>query len=151
MFDKETLDKFKYKVLKAGKKTGRPSLKYKLYIEYEDGEVTTVDKQSIKNNTFYRHKQKVYGIGIADYSPDSEPEVIEKWNRMLCRSVMVEMGYTSTRSSSTIDSYTGVTIEESWLRFSTFEKWILSKNWKGNDLDKDIIGDGTHYSEQPAV
>lgn len=43
-------------------------------------------------------------------------------------------------------AYSNATICEQWKSFSAFRAWMESMPWQGNELDKDILGDGTHYS-----
>lgn len=43
-------------------------------------------------------------------------------------------------------AYSNATICEEWKSFSAFRSWMESMPWRGNELDKDILGDGTHYS-----
>ena len=43
--------------------------------------------------------------------------------------------------------YANVTICKEWLSFSNFKAWMEAQDWKGKDLDKDIIKIGNkHYS-----
>lgn len=39
-------------------------------------------------------------------------------------------------------SYADCKIDEDWLTFSKFKKWMLSEDWKGKHLDKDILEPG---------
>ncbi|WP_323615295.1 hypothetical protein [Pseudomonas putida] len=45
-------------------------------------------------------------------------------------------------------AYLNATICDEWKHFTAFRAWMLEQPWQGNELDKDILGDGTHYSPQ---
>lgn len=45
-------------------------------------------------------------------------------------------------------SYVGCEVIDSWHYFSNFKAWMLTQPWEGNELDKDIIGDGKLYSPE---
>lgn len=144
---KVTLDGYEYEVLKTSKKSGLPTIKNKKYIRYLDNnEVCVINRNSIKNNTFNRINL-VYGIGINDSTEKSDQVLIDKWKGIIGRVRGPELGYTSLNNQKVIDSYVGVEVQESWLIFSNFEKWASTKNYKDKDLDKDLLGTGTLYSE----
>jgi hypothetical protein len=141
-----TLDGYSYKILKASFIAGLPSIKGRIYIQYDDdGEITTCSASSRYECKFSRHP-KCYGIGINDSTKDSNPTIVEKWRGAIRRATQVERGYSCTRSDSTIDSYTGVEVCKEWLRYSNFERWAIPNFKEGFDLDKDLLGDGKLYS-----
>jgi hypothetical protein len=39
-------------------------------------------------------------------------------------------------------TYRDCTVCDEWLRFSVFKKWMTEQDWKGKELDKDIIKPG---------
>jgi hypothetical protein len=43
-------------------------------------------------------------------------------------------------------SYIGCVVCDEWLTFSNFKTWMMTQNWNGRHLDKDILGDGKIYS-----
>ena len=45
-------------------------------------------------------------------------------------------------------TYKDTVVCEEWLTFSKFKAWMEKQNWKGNHLDKDLLGDGKIYSEK---
>lgn len=45
-------------------------------------------------------------------------------------------------------TYTGVLVAEEWRNFSSFREWMMRMPWHGNELDKDILGDGRLYSKE---
>lgn len=145
--NKITLDGYEYVVLKSSFKKGLPSIPNKKYIQYlDDSEITTVDRQSIKNNTFSRYTF-VYGVAINDSTEDSDPILIETWRRMIGRKRGPELNYKCSRTQTTINSYIDVQVQESWYKFSNFENWALTQDYIGMELDKDLLGDGMLYSE----
>lgn len=45
-------------------------------------------------------------------------------------------------------SYESVEVCKDWLTFSKFRAWMSAQRWEGNQLDKDILGDGRLYSPE---
>lgn len=45
-------------------------------------------------------------------------------------------------------SYSNVEVCEEWFRFTTFREWMVTQDWEGKHLDKDVIGNGTLYSPE---
>jgi len=96
------------------------------------------------------NKAKVYGIGVND-----SPYVVQyleegktitcpyftRWKRMLERCY-------SPNSISEYQTYTKTKVCDEWLIFTNFRNWMITQQWEGNHLDKDIIGDGTLYSPE---
>jgi len=49
-------------------------------------------------------------------------------------------------------TYMDCFVDELWLRFSTFKRWMLTQDWFGNELDKDILSKGNKiYSTENCV
>jgi len=49
-------------------------------------------------------------------------------------------------------TYRGCSVCEEWLTFSVFRSWVLTQDWRGNDLDKDILYKGNKlYSPDTCV
>ena len=134
-----SIDGYKYRIVRYVSKEF-------MQVRFEDGTTKEISRQSAINQTLSKIPKKVYGIGVADYSEDSLPEVKDKWRGILRRSIQFEKGYISNKNQKAISSYSEVTICEEWLTFSNFEKWMLTHNWEGKDLDKDLLGNGKHYS-----
>ncbi|MHC8403636.1 hypothetical protein [Pseudomonas sp. TMB3-21] len=65
----------------------------------------------------------------------------KRWADMLRRSI-------SAQHKAVHPSYLHVTVSDEWQRFSTFREWMQAMPWQGNELDKDILGDGSHYSPE---
>lgn len=88
----------------------------------------------------------VYGVGINDadynvYTYNEDQKVIwrcpyyVRWCSVLarCYSEVWHRKY---------PSYAGCSVAEVWHRFSNFKKWMENQNWKGLDLDKDLLVPG---------
>lgn len=88
----------------------------------------------------------VYGVGIndADYIVHEYAYVdgvykmvwrcpfYRVWGSMLGRSY-------SKKFKARCPTYEGVSTVEQWHRFSTFRIWMLTQDWEGNQLDKDLL------------
>ena len=49
-------------------------------------------------------------------------------------------------------TYIGCTVSDEWLAFSSFKSWMEQQDWKGNQLDKDILFEGNKvYSADTCV
>jgi hypothetical protein len=110
-------------------------------------------------------KRLVYGVGIndADYTVqinefsgiDSKGKKIYKlawmcpfystWHNMLLRC------YSAVYHKKQ-PTYIDCEVQDSWLRFSNFKKWMLAQDWEGKELDKDILfPENKVYSEDYCV
>jgi hypothetical protein len=72
--------------------------------------------------------------------------IYRHWSNMLTRCTSQDGKYSYEYADNHNESYIGVSVCEDWLSFMQFREWALTKNYLGNHLDKDIVGDGTHYS-----
>lgn len=91
-------------------------------------------------------KRLVYGVGINDAPGESNIKSIlsdgsikytscriyTKWADMLRRCY-------DEKFQNKHKSYIGTIVCEEWLYFSKFKFWVLSQQWEGLDLDKDIL------------
>lgn len=84
----------------------------------------------------------VYGVGIndadyvvQDYKTGWMCPFYSTWHNMLLRCY-------SAVYHKRQPTYIDCLVEDSWLRFSTFKKWMLTQDWLGNELDKDILNKG---------
>lgn len=83
----------------------------------------------MSNNT----RRLVYGVGVNDLPyPIKNCPFYEKWRSILCRCY-------SSNFHTKNKSYEECFICDEWIYASNFKKWMESKNWKGNVLDKDIL------------
>ncbi len=98
----------------------------------------------------------IYGIGVndADYSvyitekvgTTKEGKPIRK-NTWKCPYYSAWSGMMTRVYSGRYPSYAETTVDPSWHKFSVFKSWMEKQDWEGLALDKDILGDGTIYSE----
>lgn len=75
----------------------------------------------------------IYGIGInnSDY-PVSKCPFYKKWSDMLRRCY-------SEKFQHKQPAYKGCAVCDEWLLFSNFRDWMSCQNWKGKQLDKDLL------------
>jgi hypothetical protein len=94
----------------------------------------------------------VYGFGIndADYvvCPTIDGKQVwctyyAKWQNMLLRQTPKEWKRKPT--------YTGVKVCEEWRSFMAFRAWMVTQDFVGKELDKDLLGDGKVYSPETCV
>jgi len=97
----------------------------------------------VNNNSRAKHKL-VQGVGLNDAWFHVCPKINGKqmtyppyrvWKNMLKRCYCAK--YQQKKPT-----YRGCTVCKEWLTFSNFEKWLLTQNWQGSELDKDIILQG---------
>tara|TARA_R110000772_G_scaffold157499_1_gene268674 strand:- start:295 stop:864 length:570 start_codon:yes stop_codon:yes gene_type:complete len=100
-------------------------------------------------------KRLVYGVGYNDAGYATKPTndkgvrvpcpFYVKWTDMLTRCYCD--GYKERHPT-----YIGCSVCDEWFLFSTFKKWMESKKWKGNQLDKDILIQGNKiYSPETCL
>lgn len=64
---------------------------------------------------------------------------------------MIERCY-STKGKKIFASYKGCSVCVSWLTFSNFKSWMIKQDWKGKQLDKDILVQGNKvYSPETCI
>ena len=100
-----------------------------------------------------RKRGLIYGVGVndADYvvfrpvdGKTSWCPYFTVWRNMLKRCYSKE--YQQAKSS-----YKGCRVAKEWHSFMRFRAWMLTQDWEGNQLDKDIVGDGKLYSPETCV
>jgi hypothetical protein len=96
----------------------------------------------------------VCGVGINDSDYNTHPYVDGK--RVICKyySTWYEMlrRCYSFKSQAKNPTYIGCTVTEEWLTFSNFKAWMETQDWKGKDLDKDILIQGNKiYSPETCI
>ena len=58
----------------------------------------------------------------------------------------------STKFQERQPTYIGCTVSEEWLTFSNFKNWMMTQDWEGNQLDKDLLFKGNKiYSPETCV
>jgi len=86
----------------------------------------------------------VCGVGINDADYVVQPiingkrhicHIYQTWKNMLIRCYCFKYQLINS-------SYLGCTVSKEWLTFSNFSKWAKSQEWKGKQLDKDILIEG---------
>lgn len=73
--------------------------------------------------------------GVKKYITESDCPYYRCWARM------VERCHTGR-----YPAYANAAICDEWRSFMGFKAWMEQQPWEGNELDKDILGDGTLYS-----
>ena len=109
-------------------------------------------------------KKLVYGVGInnADYVTQKFETIGFVGGKQKQKLVWVCPYYRAWRSmlercySAKLQerhpTYKGCTVSEEWLTFSNFRNWMAAQNWKGLQLDKDLLIDGNKiYSADNCV
>lgn len=108
-------------------------------------------------------KKLVFGVGIndADYVVQKNETVevngvrkqkmvwicpyYRDWKHMLERCY-------SPKYQNRQSTYKGCSVCEEWLRFSNFRAWVEAQDWKGKQLDKDLLVEGNKiYSPETCV
>lgn len=110
-------------------------------------------------------KKPIYGVGINDaWYPTTIREELpkgpngERRRKVVwvcpfyqCWKHLVERCYSESFLKKW-HSYRACTMDESWLTFSVFRKWMETQDWEGNHLDKDLFVRGNkHYSPEFCV
>jgi hypothetical protein len=99
-------------------------------------------------------KVLLYGTGVndADYvvNPTVDGKIVtcpffQKWKSMLSRCY-------SENLHARRPKYIGCYVEADWLTFSKFKSWMEGQDWKGKELDKDLLVCGNKiYSSSTCV
>lgn len=103
----------------------------------------------------FKSTKLVFGIGINDANYQIQKNVggkrvfgcpiYQAWYNMLQRCY-------SARRHLRNPTYAGCTASPEWHRFSNFRQWMLSQDWQGKHLDKDVLYPGNkHYSPTTCV
>lgn len=80
--------------------------------------------------------RKVCGVGICDViGSDTKCPIYDRWKTMLRRCY-------SEKFIARNPTYTDCTVCDEWLTFSNFKQWMEAQDWKGKDLDKDLLVQG---------
>ena len=108
-------------------------------------------------------KKLVYGVGVNDsnyVTQKFETIIVEgkqkrkrvwicpyykTWSNMLRRCY-------SIKTQNNRPTYIGCRVTEEWKTFSNFKVWMMTQDWKGNQLDKDILFEGNKvYNPETCV
>jgi len=117
-------------------------------IDYEvEVKYGNVENGKVKNPFHPSVYGKGYlGVGEAKKSENGKQTKVYKiWKSMFRRAY--DPKYHEKRPT-----YKGVTVCDEWLNFQNFAKWYNEQSYKHDDLDKDILSDGTKiYSPETCV
>ena len=101
-----------------------------------------------------RKRKLAYGIGVNDANYLVKPTVNGKcivcqfyriWQHMLYRCY-------SAKYHHKFPTYIDCTVCDEWLTFSNFRSWMITQDWKGKELDKDILVQGNKvYSPETCM
>tara|TARA_R110000772_G_scaffold243191_1_gene355959 strand:+ start:108 stop:755 length:648 start_codon:yes stop_codon:yes gene_type:complete len=89
-------------------------------------------------------RRKCHGVGINDSAYITQMRVngnyticpyYRKWIDMLNRCYSKKFHLKNA-------TYIGCTVCDEWLSFLSFKQWMSTQDWKGNDLDKDLLVQG---------
>lgn len=99
-------------------------------------------------------KNKILGVGIndADYVVNKTSKGLKvKCPYYYCWLGMLERCYSKSLHKNRPD-YIGGAVCDEWLLFSSFRVWMVKQDWKGKQLDKDVIKPGNRlYSPELSV
>jgi len=103
----------------------------------------------------YRKSKLVRGVGVNDADYVVQP-VGPDGKRGMCPYYLVWVGMLKRAYSSNFfaknPTYIGVTVCEEWHSFMAFRAWMMTQDWEGKQLDKDIIVPGNKvYSPATCV
>lgn len=99
-------------------------------------------------------KKLVYGVGVNDADYAVQPVV--NGRQVMCPfyrawSNMLERCY-SEKYQARQPTYIGCAVYDEWLTFSSFKAWMEKQDWKGKELDKDLLVRGNKvYSPETCV
>lgn len=58
----------------------------------------------------------------------------------------------STKTQERYPTYRGCSVTDEWLTFSVFRNWMMTQDWEGKQLDKDLLIEGNKvYSPETCV
>jgi hypothetical protein len=109
-----------------------------------------IEKPASKNS--FAQRKNVFGVGINDapymtHFRDNNGKLLRcpyyvTWSNMIKRCYCL-------KSLEKDPSYKKCKVSKDWLTFSNFRSWMVTKNWKGKALDKDILVNGNkEYSAE---
>ena len=97
-------------------------------------------------------RRPVCGIGINDADYITSKNI--NGAQVVCPHYRVWVNMINRCYSSKVQekrpTYVGCSVVNEWLTFSNFKRWMVSQNWLGNELDKDILTIGNKVYEPSA-
>lgn len=89
-------------------------------------------------------RKLVYGVGINDSL--ERTEYMKDGKRIKCPIYVMWVNMFKRCYSEayleTHKSYIGCYVSEEWIYFTKFKEWVLTQDWKGKNLDKDLLVKG---------
>ncbi|PCJ39003.1 MAG: AP2 domain-containing protein [SAR86 cluster bacterium] len=106
--------------------------------------MTNLFYETSANDQSIRQRKLIYGIGVND--SDYVTRIIIRGKSYTCPfysiwKAMIKRSY-SIKYQEKNPSYKGCSVYQVWLLFSNFKIWMETQDWKGKDLDKDILVPG---------
>lgn len=98
-------------------------------------------------------RKPVYGVGITDAEYCIQPRVNGEHTSCpfyACWIAMLRRCY-SKKFQDRRPTYIGCKVCDEWHSFIAFKSWMELQDWRGKQLDKDLIGDGKLYSPHNCV
>lgn len=92
-------------------------------VDINDADYKVRDNKWINGKSVYVDKCKIYSF----------------WASMLGRCY-------SEKFKDKQPTYHGCHVAKEWHLFSNFKAWMAAQDWQGNELDKDLLGNGKIYS-----
>lgn len=95
----------------------------------------------------------IYGVGINDADYIVQPRINGKrrpckfyttWTNMLQRCYCDKFKVKNP-------TYINCKVVDEWLLFMNFRKWMMSQDWVGKDIDKDILTESREYGPSTCV
>ena len=96
----------------------------------------------------------IYSVGINDSAYCTNPTI--DGNQVICKyystwKSMLRRCY-DPKYQAKYPTYIGCTVCEEWLTFSNFKKWMMTQDFEGKQLDKDILVQGNKiYSPDTCI
>ncbi len=99
-------------------------------------------------------RKLIFGVGNDDANDKSKINInfkkyncpfYRKWKNMLLRCY-------SVKYQENQPTYIGCTVCDDWLTFSNFKSWMITQDWQGKQLDKDLLMQGNKiYSPETCL
>lgn len=83
----------------------------------------------------------IWGVGIndADYTTRTTVNGVDIWCPYYATWHSMMRRCYSTNYKKRFLTYVGCTVCEAWLTFSSFKAWMQTQDWRGKQLDKDLL------------
>lgn len=91
--------------------------------------------------SFYKRNKLIYGVGINDANYAVLPDTGENQTYCpfyVCWKSVLQRCY-SNKFLKKYPSYTGCSVHKYWHSFMKFRSWMITRDWIGKELDKDLL------------